>query len=288
MVAGSHCCDPFGFHFFRGRRDGLFEGRRHVHFQRDDMGPDQPPFLRLMRGTTRPIIVDWNLDGHADILLTYRGHKSLHVLYGGPDLVKKLLNLPVSEESVASEYPEDKADAGKWQPVFTKLEIPEFEKLVPPSVNSRDGRVKIGMIGEKLAVMERPVRDWIEVADWDGDGDVDEDGDGQVDEIEITLNSLVVDNSQAESIYTHQINVINLIDHDAFQNNLTKKNNSISSYKSSISISRSVQLVLFPSLQGSHGVGLYRFSSGSYVVSLARSHPGKSSNSRSVLIKPAS
>lgn len=173
MVAGSHCCDPFGFHFFRGRRDGLFEGRRHVHFQRDDMGPDQPPFLRLMRGTTRPIIVDWNLDGHADILLTYRGHKSLHVLYGGPDLVKKLLNLPVSEESVASEYPEDKADAREWQPVFTKLEIPEFEKLVPPSVNSRDGRVKIGMIGEKLAVMERPVRDWIEVADWDGDGDVD-------------------------------------------------------------------------------------------------------------------
>jgi hypothetical protein len=27
----------------------------------------------LQRGTTRPIIVDWNHDGHADILLTYRG-----------------------------------------------------------------------------------------------------------------------------------------------------------------------------------------------------------------------
>lgn len=52
--------------------------------------------------------------------------------------------------------------------------------------------------------------------DEDGDGDVDEDGDGYVDEIEITLNSLVVDNSQNESIYTHQINVINLIDHDDF------------------------------------------------------------------------
>jgi hypothetical protein len=25
----------------------------------------------LQRGTTRPIIVDWNHDGHADILLTY-------------------------------------------------------------------------------------------------------------------------------------------------------------------------------------------------------------------------
>jgi hypothetical protein len=52
--------------------------------------------------------------------------------------------------------------------------------------------------------------------DDDGDGNVDEDGDGIVDEIEISINSLVVNNSQNESIYTHQINVVNLIDSDDF------------------------------------------------------------------------
>jgi len=55
-----------------------------------------------------------------------------------------------------------------------------------------------------------------EDVDEDDDGDVDEDGDGYVDEIEITLNSLVVDNSQGKGIYNHNINVINLIDDDDF------------------------------------------------------------------------
>ena len=50
--------------------------------------------------------------------------------------------------------------------------------------------------------------------DEDGDGDIDEDGDGRIDEIEITVNSLVVDNSPNESIYSHQMTVINLIDQD--------------------------------------------------------------------------
>ncbi len=51
-----------------------------------------------------------------------------------------------------------------------------------------------------------------EDVDEDGDGDVDEDGDGYVDEIEVSVNSLVVDNYQTESIYDHHVNVINLID----------------------------------------------------------------------------
>ena len=52
--------------------------------------------------------------------------------------------------------------------------------------------------------------------DLDGDGDVDEDGDGYVDEIEITVKSLVVDNSTNESIYDHHINIINFVDNDDF------------------------------------------------------------------------
>ncbi|WDE07306.1 hypothetical protein SG34_010660 [Thalassomonas viridans] len=52
--------------------------------------------------------------------------------------------------------------------------------------------------------------------DEDGDGDVDEDGDGQVDEVEITINSLVVNNSNSESIYDHLITMVNLVDNDDF------------------------------------------------------------------------
>lgn len=55
-----------------------------------------------------------------------------------------------------------------------------------------------------------------EDVDHDGDGDVDEDGDGIVDEIEVTVNSLVVENSTRESIYDHQITMINLVDTDDF------------------------------------------------------------------------
>ncbi len=53
-----------------------------------------------------------------------------------------------------------------------------------------------------------------EAVDEDGDGDIDEDGDGKIDEIEITINSLVIDNNQSDSIYNHQIKVVNLIDQD--------------------------------------------------------------------------
>lgn len=55
-----------------------------------------------------------------------------------------------------------------------------------------------------------------ENVDRDGDGDVDEDRDGEVDEVEIFINSLVVDNSVSESVYTHNIKIINLIDTDDF------------------------------------------------------------------------
>lgn len=53
-----------------------------------------------------------------------------------------------------------------------------------------------------------------EAVDEDGDGDIDEDGDGYIDETEITVNSLLVDNNQSDSIYNHQMKVVNLIDQD--------------------------------------------------------------------------
>lgn len=76
--------------------------------------------------------------------------------------------------------------------------------------------------------------------DDDGDGNVDEDGDGIVDEIEISINSLVVNNSVNESIYTHQINVVNLIDHDDFSSvnvYFVRSNETISTADNTISAS---------------------------------------------------
>lgn len=55
-----------------------------------------------------------------------------------------------------------------------------------------------------------------EYVDLDEDGDVDEDGDGIPDEIEIKVNSLVVENTATDSIYQHQINIVNLIDDEDF------------------------------------------------------------------------
>jgi hypothetical protein len=58
-----------------------------------------------------------------------------------------------------------------------------------------------------------------EAVDEDNDGDVDEDNNGTVDEYEYTINSLVVENSQSESIYSHEVKVINLIDEDEIADN---------------------------------------------------------------------
>jgi len=52
--------------------------------------------------------------------------------------------------------------------------------------------------------------------DDDNDGDVDENGDGIIDEIELELHSLVVSNSSRNSIYDHEIKIINLVDSDDF------------------------------------------------------------------------
>lgn len=52
--------------------------------------------------------------------------------------------------------------------------------------------------------------------DDDGDGDVDENGDGIIDTLEVNVHSLVVENSSRDSIYDHQIDLVNLIDSDEF------------------------------------------------------------------------
>lgn len=55
-----------------------------------------------------------------------------------------------------------------------------------------------------------------EAVDDDSDGDIDEDNDGEIDEIEITVNSLVLENNVNDSIYDHQLTLVNLLDSDDF------------------------------------------------------------------------
>jgi hypothetical protein len=52
--------------------------------------------------------------------------------------------------------------------------------------------------------------------DDDGDGDIDENNDGVIDEIEISIQSLVLDNSDDSSIFDHEMTSINFIDSDDF------------------------------------------------------------------------
>lgn len=55
-----------------------------------------------------------------------------------------------------------------------------------------------------------------ENVDDDNDGDFDENNDGIIDEIEVSIQSLIVDKSTNTSIYDHEIRTINFIDSDDF------------------------------------------------------------------------
>ncbi|WP_394176532.1 hypothetical protein [Thalassotalea litorea] len=55
-----------------------------------------------------------------------------------------------------------------------------------------------------------------ENVDYDGDGDVDEDGDGYVDEIDVKIQSMVVENNLNESLYQHNLQLLNLVNHDDY------------------------------------------------------------------------
>ncbi|WP_371377401.1 hypothetical protein [Thalassotalea aquiviva] len=56
-----------------------------------------------------------------------------------------------------------------------------------------------------------------ENVDYDGDGDVDEDGDGYVDEVEIKIQSMVVENNLNESPFQHNLQLLNLVNDDDYK-----------------------------------------------------------------------
>ncbi len=52
--------------------------------------------------------------------------------------------------------------------------------------------------------------------DEDGDGNIDENGDGVIDETEAIIRTLVINNSNRNRLYEHEVEIINLVDDDDF------------------------------------------------------------------------
>jgi len=121
-----------------------------------------------MRGETRPLIVDWNCDRHVDILLSYRGLSRLYILFGGSGTMESLSAIPIEDPKTSAAG----ADELWSRPEFKTLDIPAFEQLKPRGTDGRPIEKKIGRV-DGYDVMERPQPDWLDAADWDGDGDID-------------------------------------------------------------------------------------------------------------------
>jgi hypothetical protein len=74
LVSGSNCCDPGGIHLFLRRADGSFAERARVCVAK--------PIFKFATGVTRPHLVDWDGDGHTDLVVGYRGSWTLQVGLG--------------------------------------------------------------------------------------------------------------------------------------------------------------------------------------------------------------
>ena len=71
LVSGSNCCRPKQIHLFQRRAGGSFAERAEVKF-----GEGKPQELDG-RGMALPHLVDWDRDGHTDLVVGYGGS------YGG-------------------------------------------------------------------------------------------------------------------------------------------------------------------------------------------------------------
>ncbi len=76
-MSGSNCCDPEVIHLFLRKPDGTFGARREIRFERPDI-----PVKFLARGKTRPYLLDWNRDGHTDLVIGYPLNWTVHVAAG--------------------------------------------------------------------------------------------------------------------------------------------------------------------------------------------------------------
>lgn len=95
-MSGSNCCDSERVFLFPRRPDGSFAPRQEVRFELPDI---DPAYRLLKRGLSRPHLVDWNRDGHTDLVVGYPGSWKLYVsagpLTGKAKVAVKPFALPV-------------------------------------------------------------------------------------------------------------------------------------------------------------------------------------------------
>jgi len=96
-------------------------------------------------------------------------------------------------------------------------------------VDSGDYAVEVVVAGSDTELMENHLFTLTENAnstiflyltesavDDDNDGDIDENSDGQIDDVEVSINSLMVSNNIGDSIYSHNVQILNFVDSDDF------------------------------------------------------------------------
>jgi hypothetical protein len=74
-VSGSNCCAPGQVHLFLRKPDGTFAGRRDIQFK-------LPGQTTLTRGRSRPHLLDWDRDGHTDLVVSYPWKWALYISPG--------------------------------------------------------------------------------------------------------------------------------------------------------------------------------------------------------------
>jgi FG-GAP-like repeat len=79
LLSGSNCCDPYGLHIFRRRRDGSFEPRRHLEVDVPAEDRESPTHQ------SRLCVTDWDGDGQPDLLFTTTKASCLYVGTRRPD-----------------------------------------------------------------------------------------------------------------------------------------------------------------------------------------------------------
>lgn len=79
VVSGSNCCAPDQIHWFSGTADRGFSERRSARMVFEGLNPP-----RLTKSECRPYVVDWNRDGHDDlvVLLEVVGKNANELTYG--------------------------------------------------------------------------------------------------------------------------------------------------------------------------------------------------------------
>ena len=67
-MSGSNCCRNNLVHLFPRQKDGFFGARRDVKFKRP--GEKELDYI-FARGVTSPHLLDWDRDGHSDLVVGY-------------------------------------------------------------------------------------------------------------------------------------------------------------------------------------------------------------------------